>query len=56
MSSGDGGGGGSGFGYLNFNRVRYAKPRRYESIEVDDDEGEEDEITGYEKKYIILYL
>ena len=57
MSSGadsGGGGGGSGFGYLNFNRVRYANPplpRRYESIEDDDeDDGaadvEEDEIMG----------
>ena len=53
--SGSGGGGGSGFGYLNFNRVRCANPppRRYESIEVDDedDEGDdgadaEDEIMG----------
>ena len=49
MSSGDGGGGGgdSSFGYLNFNRVRYAKPMRYESLEVDDDDvGEADEIAG----------
>ena len=54
--SGGGGSGGSGFGYLNFNRVRYnanPPPRRYESIEVDDEDDDnenvadaEDEIMG----------
>ena len=47
MSGGsDAGGGDGGFGYLNFNRVRYAKPMRYESLEADDEEEEEEDITA----------